>query len=162
AFSTIMMVVTLALAGQLRQFLPAHFIEEHVVNATWVLNIQSPYNLILGGTAFLVLVFVVQALVGDDEARSPWTDAALGVAAATLTLLIITLITPNRVDSDLVCGIALGFAALALLVNRTRPTLLAGLVLGMFVIVFLQDRIGERVIDQERSFFGILKVKQFD
>lgn len=141
----------------------------------WVLTPASDNSGSVAGTAMLgyvvlavaliVLAFVVQATLRaqrDDEGAHPLaTDVALGVALPAITLLIALLAASRQFERDTIIALGLGIAGAALFMNRDRPRLLAALVLFSFAIVYLDDRYGGRVIDQRRSFFGVLRVEEF-
>ncbi len=65
---------------------------------------------------------------------------ALGVLIAVLTVV-----------SILFCGVAVFF-------NRGKPIALAAIVLVAFTIIFIDETRGSRIITQERSFFGVIRV----
>ena len=46
--------------------------------------------------------------------------------------------------------------------TAARPIVLASIVLIAFVIIFLDDARGGRIITQERSFFGVLRTRVID
>ncbi len=123
---------------------------------------QAPLGLGLMGLALILLTFVVQGLLRPRASgESLLSEAALGVALPCLTLVLFMLLSQRRFDNGLIVMVGLSFAAIALLLNRGRPRLLAGLVLTAFAIVFFVDRTGGRIIAQERSFFGVLRTEEF-
>jgi len=56
-----------------------------------------------------------------------------------------------------VIGICL--CGIAIFLNRGRPIVLAAIVLISFVIIFLDDARGVRIMTQDRTFFGVLRTR---
>ncbi|MGE3143931.1 MAG: spermidine synthase, partial [Hyphomonadaceae bacterium] len=110
--------------------------------------------------ACLVIAYCVHSALQPRFSQPLATEAALGVAAACLTLLVMLLLKRTEFREETVVRIAIAFAAAALFLNRARPRLLAVLVLAAFAIVFIDDRVGGRVLSLQRSFFGVLRTEE--
>ena len=124
--------------------------------------VRQPWGPAIAVCAFLTLSFVVQGALLPRRSDSLVADAALGVAIPTLMLLIALVTAGERLDQHALSVTGLGFCAIAIFLNRTRPVLLGALVLVAFFIIFLDDGRGGRIITQERSFFGVLRTKVLD
>jgi hypothetical protein len=121
----------------------------------------QPWGLALLVTSFLLLVFSVHATVQRRRGGAVLGDFALGVAMPGLILLILVSLAGGRLTADQLIVIAIGFCGVAVFLNRGRPALLAGIVLAAFAIIFLDEARGARVITQERSFFGVMRTREF-
>lgn len=124
--------------------------------------LRSPWDLIALGLTFLTLSFVAHASIQPRRAASLVADIALGVALPTLLLVMAMALAGDRLDARAIIVVGILFCALAMLFNSGRPIWLAGLVLLAFVIIFLDDVRGGRIITQERSFFGVLRTRVLD
>ncbi|MET0182755.1 MAG: fused MFS/spermidine synthase, partial [Caulobacterales bacterium] len=122
----------------------------------------------LGGVALISTLVVLAAIVqqslqmrrDEPAAHAIGTDIAIGIALPVLVLLATLFVAGPRLTHDIVIAIGLGIAAIALFLNRDRPKLLAALILIAFAIVFIDQRSGTRLVHQERSFFGVLRIKE--
>ncbi|MGE3928577.1 MAG: fused MFS/spermidine synthase [Hyphomonadaceae bacterium] len=123
-------------------------------------RMREPWNMIALASSFLTLVFCVHGTVQPQKQPGLLGNAAMGVAIPTLAMMILLALGPANLDARTLIVFGLGFCAIALLFNTGRPFVLAGLVLVAFVIVFLDDRRGGRIVTQERSFFGVLRTRE--
>lgn len=121
--------------------------------------LREPWSFVTLCVTFFNLCFVVHASVQRVRGRTLVSDAALGVALPALVLVTMLALAGDRLDAQLIVVLAILFAAIAMLLNGGRPLVLAGIVLAAFVVIFLDDGRGGRVITQERSFFGVLRTR---
>jgi len=121
--------------------------------------IRQPWGVLLAATSFLMLVFAVHGTIQPKRGDTRIADFSLGAALPSLVLLVMLALVGERLDARLLTVIGILFCALAIFLNRGRPFVLAGLVLLAFVIIFVDDVRGGRVITQERSFFGVLRTR---
>lgn len=127
-------------------------------------SLAQPLGYAILAIAFVVLVFVVRATIQEapDEpsASEIATDVALGVALPGLTLAVALLLLQDRFDRDIITVLGFGFAAAGFFFNRTRPVVMAALVLVALAMVFVRERTGVHVVSQTRSFFGVLRTEE--
>jgi hypothetical protein len=121
--------------------------------------IAEPWGLMLIASSLLVLMFAVHGTIQRRRDGARIVDFAHGAAIPTLVILIMLVLLRERLDAQtltvtsiLLCGVAIFF-------NRGRPVVLAAIVLAAFLIVFIDDARGGRIITQERSFFGVLRTR---
>ena len=134
------------------------FIRE-VIDTHARLDTREPWNYILIASSFLVLLFAVHATVQPKRDDTRVADFAMGVAIPSSILMIMLILIGVRMDANALAVMGVIFIALALFLNRSRPVVLAGLVLAAFAIIMLEDVRGVRIITQERSFFGVLRTR---
>lgn len=122
---------------------------------------RQPWGALLMATSFLVLAFAVHGSILPRKDQKPIADWMLGWALASAVTLLLLLIRAGGLDASqltvmgiLICGVAVFF-------NRGRPLALAAVVLVAFVIIFIDETRGSRIITQERSFFGVLRTREF-
>ncbi|MGH6952196.1 MAG: spermidine synthase, partial [Vitreimonas sp.] len=78
-------------------------------------------------------------------------------------LAILLVLTGELMQShERLVVVGLLFCGIALFFNRGRPVVLAGVVLLAFLMIFLADVRGGRIITQERTFFGVLRTRQIE
>lgn len=134
------------------------FLREVIDNAPSVTAV-APWNYLLMASSFLVLVFGVHATVQKRKDNQRIADFALGITIPSAVLLIMLVLASARMNANALNVMAVLFCALGIFLNRTRPIVLAGIVLVTFAIIMLDDVRGTRVITQERSFFGVLRTR---
>lgn len=127
-----------------------------------IVTLASPHRQIVMALAFLMLVFVVHAALQKDPAPQLGANIALGVSLPLIFVILAFMALERRFDGEVVYMAALTFVALALFLNRNRPYLLAGLILGLFTMLHANDVTGTRIVSQDRSFFGVLRVEELD
>lgn len=120
--------------------------------------LAAPWNIVAIATSFVMLMFVSHQTVQRRETRFRFVDAAAGLALPTLLLMLFAGLGVELTANGL-ASVGLAFCAFAFLANGARPVSLAALVLCAFVVIFLDDVRGGRVITQERSFFGVLRTR---
>lgn len=130
-----------------------------VVHGAETLTIRQPWGLALGVSSFLMLAFAVHATIQRRRGVALLGDFAVGAALPTFVLLLMVPLLGAELDARLLTVMGVLFCALAFFFNRGRPLILAGLVLAAFLIIFIDDVRGARVITQERSFFGVLRTR---
>ena len=123
-------------------------------------TIAQPWGAALMATSFAVLVFAVHATVQPRTAAGRVVDFAHGVAIFSAVLLLMLILNAKRLDAQFLTVTSLAICALAIFLNRGRPLLMAGVVLAAFLMVFIEDARGGRIITQERSFFGIMRTRE--
>jgi hypothetical protein len=89
-------------------------------------------------------------------------DFANGAGAAGALLLIGIVLVGAKLNAQALAGLGVAVCALALALNYRRARMLAALVLLAFVIIFLDDARGGRIITQHRDFFGVLRTRVLD
>lgn len=126
-----------------------------------VAAIARPWDIVLIATSFLALVFCVHLTV-QRRRGSAWAgDVAVGAAMPGLILLMLAALAGAQVAADQLIVIAICACGVAIFLNRGRPFVLAAIVLGAFSIIFLDEQRGADVITQERSFFGVMRTREF-
>lgn len=127
------------------------------------LEIQQPWGLVLIASSMLVLMFVVHGTTQNRrEGDSPIADFACGLALPTLLFLIMQVLVGVRLTPQMLVTVGILLCAFGVFFNRGRPLVMAALVLVSFVVIFLEDARGARIITQERSFFGVLRTRVMD
>jgi hypothetical protein len=122
--------------------------------------VRQPWGAILMATSFMVMAFAVHGTIQRRRDNKRIADWALGVALVSVVLLLMLLVRGGidaallTVTGILVCGVGIFF-------NRGKPIALAAIVLVAFVIIFIDETRGSRIITQERSFFGVLRTREF-
>lgn len=136
-------------------------ITRSVVDRSPILEIASPWGILLGFATFLVLAFAVHGTIQSRPDNKRIGDFALGVAMPSAILLLMLLLSGAKMDSAqslIIMGLV--FCGLAIFFNRGNPIMLATIVLIAFVMIFLEDARNGRIITQERSFFGVLRTRE--
>ena len=133
--------------------------------------LRQPWGLTLAAAGFLALSFCVHGTLQPRRAQRDandqvipdrsWhiADYATGVAIPAMVLAVFLGIAADKVDARVLTVLGLAACAIAIFLNRGRPLVLVALVLSAFVIIFLDDSRGGRIITQERSFFGVLRTR---
>lgn len=124
-------------------------------------GLAQPWGWLLMGGSFLALLFCVHATVQRRRDSSRVGDIAAGVAMPSLVFLILAVLTAGELRADQLIVPAIMFCVLAIFFTRTYPIALAGIVLGAFAIIFIDDLRGGQVITQERTFFGVLRTREY-
>jgi hypothetical protein len=138
-------------------------ISRSIVEGKTEIALQAPWPLFLIGTSFFVLAFAVHSTLQRRRDDKRIADFFMGAAMPSAALLIMLALGGERMDSgETLSMIGLIVCALAIFLNAWRPVVLAAVVLGAFVIIFLDDARGARIITQERSFFGVLRTRVMD
>lgn len=112
-------------------------------------------------TSFMVMAFAVHGTILPRRDNRRIADWGLGAALASVVLLLLLLIRAAGVDAALLTVAGILFCGVAIFFNRGRPIALAGIVLIAFVTIFVDETRGSRIITQERSFFGVLRTREF-
>jgi hypothetical protein len=129
------------------------------VDGSLRIETRAPWSWLLLASSFFVLVFAVHGTVQRRRDDRRVGDYALGIALPSAVLLIMLVLTGERMDASALVVMGILFCALAIFLNRMRPVRLAAAVLIAFVMIFLNDaRVGQ-IITQERSFFGVLRTR---
>ncbi len=121
----------------------------------------QPWGIALLATSFLSLVFCVHGTVQRRRHNNALGDIALGLAMPGVVLLLLAALAGSGIAADQIIVIAIGFCGVAIFLNRGRPIVLAAIVLAAFAIIFVDEVRGARVITQERSFFGVMRTREF-
>lgn len=121
---------------------------------------HAPWGALLMASSFVVLAFAVHGTVLPRKDNRRIADWALGWALASTVGLLVLLIRAG-VDAKTLTVIGILFCGVAVFFNRGRPIALAAIVLLAFAIIFIDDTRGARIITQERSFFGVLRTREF-
>ncbi|MBI1250108.1 MAG: hypothetical protein GC189_01380 [Alphaproteobacteria bacterium] len=120
-------------------------------------ELVEPMRWIVLALSFLTFSFITHAAL---QARERVTRIALGIAAP-LTMMPVFLTLLNRgFGGPQMLMLAIAICAAAIFMNRHRPWLMAGLILVAFAAIFGDDTRGVRIIHQERSFFGVVRVEE--
>jgi|CXWL01.1.fsa_nt_gi hypothetical protein len=126
------------------------------------LELRQPWAGLLIASSMLALGFAVHSTVQKRQDGVRMGDLAHGAAIPSLLLLIMLVLIGARLNEQVLTVLAIGFCTIAIFFNRGRPLILAVIVLASFVVVFLDDARGGRIITQERSFFGVLRTRVID
>lgn len=122
---------------------------------------RAPWNILLMASSFFVLAFCVHGTVQRKRDENRLEDYAMGAALASAVLLITLVLIGERLNADFATVIGILFCGLSIFINRGRPVVLALTVLIAFVIIFLDDTRGGRTLTQERSFFGVMRTREY-
>ncbi|MBI1187264.1 MAG: hypothetical protein GC206_08045 [Alphaproteobacteria bacterium] len=136
------------------------FITRTIVDGRLDLTVAPTIRLVVMGAALLMLGFVIHAALQKEQAPQPYANIALGASLPLIFTSMVFMALEQRFSNEVIFLIGLGVMALALFLNRNRPYLMAGLIVGLFVMLYLEDEQGSRVIRQDRSFFGVLRVQE--
>jgi hypothetical protein len=127
-----------------------------------VLRVAAPWGAVLIATSLASLMFAVHWTVQPrGQGESSVSDFAVGGAIPSLLLLILLPLMGARLDAGTIVPIGLLLSAIAIFLNRQRPIFMAIVVLSAFVALFMDDARGGRIITQERTFFGVLRTREF-
>lgn len=124
------------------------------------LSVQQPWGGLAIATSFIALTFAVHGTVQPRRDDRRIADFAMGAAIPTCVLLMMLSLIGAGLAAQTVIVLGIGLCGVAVFLNRGRPLVLAGIVLLAFVIIFLDDVRGGRVITQERTFFGVLRTRE--
>lgn len=122
---------------------------------------HQPWGALLMGTSFLVLAFAVHGTILPRRDNRAVADWGLGAALVSTVLILLLLIRTGGVDANLLTVTSILVCGVAIFFNRGRPWALAAVVLVAFSIIFMDETRGSRIITQERSFFGVLRTREF-
>ncbi|MCA8886292.1 MAG: hypothetical protein KDA35_06695, partial [Hyphomonadaceae bacterium] len=123
---------------------------------------RQPWGALLMATSFMVLAFAVHGTILPRKDGRRVSDFALGAALVSTVLLLLLLISGGAGDADTLTVVSIIFCGVAVFFNRGKPITLAAIVLIAFTIIFIDEARGSRIITQERSFFGVLRTREFD
>jgi hypothetical protein len=141
-------------------FYQGTIIDRSVVNNEEIVALRTPWSWLVLITSFLMLVFAVHGTVQRRRDNRRIADFAFGAAIPTLVLLIMAAIAGDAMDDpQKLIVVGLLFCGVGVFLNRGRPFVLAGIVLIAFLMIFVDDARGGRIITQERSFFGVLRTR---
>jgi hypothetical protein len=113
-------------------------------------------------SSLIALLFTVHGTIQGGKRTQSLPDIALGFALPGLVLLIVAALRGGRITPDELVVLAIGFCGIAVFLNRGLPVMLAAIVLFAFAAIFLDDARGSRIITQERSFFGVMRTREYD
>jgi len=140
----------------------SNVITREVVEGEPVLTFNDPWGWLLGLTSFFILAFTVHGTIQPRRDDKRVGDFALGAALPTVVLLLLLILVGAQFDqSDSLVVIGLMFCGIAIFINRGRPVILASVVLIAFMMIFLDDARGGRILTQERTFFGVLRTREY-
>jgi hypothetical protein len=132
-----------------------------VANDTTQRVARQPWGALLMATSFMVLAFAVHGTILRRKDNKRIADWCLGWALASTAALLVLLVHAGGIDANLLTVIGVLVCGVAVFFNRGRPIVLAAIVLAAFVIIFIDETRGSRIITQERSFFGVLRTREF-
>jgi hypothetical protein len=122
----------------------------------------QPWGVLLLVSSLIALLLTVHGTIQGGKRTQSLPDIALGFALPGLVLLIVAALRGGRITPDELVVLAIGFCGIAVFLNRGRPVMLAAIVLFAFAAIFLDDARGSRIITQERSFFGVMRTREYD
>jgi hypothetical protein len=141
--------------------LPQIFVSAIVGDETRTVAHQ-PWGALLMATSFMVVAFAVHGTILPRKDNRRVSDFALGAALVSAVLLLLRLISAGAGDAATLTVVSIIFCGVAVFFNRGKPIALAAVVLVAFTIIFIDETRGSRIITQERSFFGVLRTREFD
>lgn len=127
------------------------------------LAVMAPWSWLLLISSFLVLSLAVHGTIQTRRDNKRLSDFAFGVVIPSSILLIMLVIGGERMartESLTIMGLL--FCGLAIFLNRGHPITLAAIVTIAFGLIFMEDARGGRIIHQERTFFGVLRTRQYE
>ncbi|MEZ5996717.1 MAG: fused MFS/spermidine synthase [Hyphomonadaceae bacterium] len=133
-----------------------------IVNDRPITTARQPWSAMLMASSFMVLAFAVHGTILRRRDNRRIADFALGAALSSCVLVLVLLIRGGNIDANLLTVTGIMICGAAIFFNRGSPRALAALVLVAFVIIFIEDTRGARIITQERSFFGVLRTRVFE
>ncbi|MEQ1617536.1 MAG: fused MFS/spermidine synthase, partial [Terricaulis sp.] len=139
---------------------PATLLERAQASGRELLSVAAPWGALLLGGGFVLLALLTQALSAQRVEGGGVTDFAHGFAAFAATLLAIFAVLGQGFDPELLSRAGLVVCALAVLFNGGRPIATALIVVFAFGAIYLNSARGGRIVSQERSFFGIVRVRE--
>ena len=127
-----------------------------------ITTMAQPWAGLLIASSLLMLAFGVHATIQPRrEPNDRLADFALGGAIPSFVLLLILAVSGGQIDAGFLTILGLLFCGIGVFMNRGRPIMLASIVLAAFAMIFLDDASGARIITQERTFFGVLRTREF-
>jgi hypothetical protein len=136
------------------------FITRAIVDGRLDITVAAPMRIAAMALGVLMLGFVIHAALQKEQAPQPIANVALGASLPLIFTALAFMALEQRFGGEVIFLIALAVMALALFLNRNRPVLMAGLIAGLFLMLYFEDEQGSRVIRQDRSFFGVLRVQE--
>ncbi|MFT3726772.1 MAG: fused MFS/spermidine synthase [Terricaulis sp.] len=125
-------------------------------------ELRAPWSLILLVLSFLMLTFCVHGTIQRRrEGDTVIANYAYGAAIPAAMLLAMLSIIGSRLDATSMTMIAVLFCGIGLLFNRGRPAFMTGIVLVAFLAIFLKEDRGAPILDQQRTFFGVLRTRLY-
>lgn len=126
-----------------------------------VRRVAQPWGVLLLLSSFVALSMCVHSTVRKSDGKEFVGDFAIGLGIPGIVLLMISVFTAGRLVPDHLIVIAIAACGVAAVVNRGRPLMLAAIVIGAFSIIFIDEYRGARIITQERTFFGVMRTREF-
>lgn len=139
---------------------PQTMLERAAAGERELLSVAAPWGALLLAGSFTLLALMTQALAQPRVAGDGGADFAHGFASLAAALLAMLAVLGQGFDADLLARVGLGVCAVALLLNGGRGVAMAAIVLFAFGAAFLHNARGGTIITQERSFFGIVRVRE--
>jgi hypothetical protein len=136
------------------------FLRQVVADETQ-LTVVQPWGALLAASSLVVLMFAAHATVQRRRDNRRLADFAFGATIPTLLLLIMLVLMRERLNTEALTVIGILICGVAIFFNRGKPLMLAAIVLAAFAIIFLDDYRGGRVLTQERTFFGVMRTREF-
>jgi hypothetical protein len=131
-----------------------------VVDGRQELAMRAPWSWALLFTSFMMLVFAVHGPLQRRSGQARLADFAHGALMPTLVLMIALILGRQLiVNHERLVMVGLVFCGIALFFNRSRPVVLAAVVLVAFLSIFLSGVREGTIITQERTFFGVLRTR---
>jgi hypothetical protein len=144
------------------QHQPGDVLQRSVINGEAHTDLPQPWAALVLLAGFLLLTFCVHGTIQRRREGDPVLgDYAYGVAIPSATLMIMLALIGSRVDATLITVIAVLFCGIAMLLNRGRPAIMTATVLIAFLCIFLKEYRGAPILDQERTFFGVLRTRLY-
>jgi hypothetical protein len=138
----------------------ATVVQTRVVEDVTLIALAQPWGLLLLASGFLMLALSVHALMLPREPEQKRVgDFANGAGAVGALMLIGLPLLGAKLNAQALAGLGVAVCGLALALNYQRARVLTALVLLGFVIIFLDDARGGRIITQHRDFFGVLRTR---
>jgi spermidine synthase len=126
------------------------------------LPMSEPLRVAAAVLGFLLFALALHAALLPDPEPQLFANIALGLSLPLVFVAFAAAVMQTRFDHQQMLLVAMAVMTLALFLNRNRPVLLAALVLALFAALYVDDVRGARIVRQERSFFGVLQVEEWN
>ncbi len=139
---------------------PTTMLTRAVAEGREMLSVAAPWGALLLACGFTLLALLTQAISAPRTEGAGAVDIIHGFAGFAATLLAILAIRGQGLDAELLARVGLVVCAVAILFNGRRGLASALIVACAFGAIYLDNARGGRIVTQERSFFGIVRVRE--
>jgi uncharacterized membrane protein YoaK (UPF0700 family) len=122
---------------------------------------SQPWRALLMFTSFMLIAFTMHAVIQRRRDNRSVADYAAGAGLVSAIFVLVLLAKGASTTANELTIMSVVFCGVGVFLNRGRAWAMAAIVLLAFFIIFVDEARGARIITQERSFFGVLRTREF-